>query len=270
MPMAGSAAAGCVWIQGAGELASGVAWRLFRSGYRIVMAEIARPLAVRRLVCFAEAVYSGQTNVEGVPGYLADPASASFLADAVTVCIDPAGQQATRLQPEAVVDARMTKRPPQGLPTSGVPVIGLGPGFCCGRDARFVVETHREARLGSLLRCGEAAANTGVPGALGGEARQRLLRAPAAGRLQPRLQIGDLVTAGDTVAWVDGKPLKSNIDGILRGLIHSEVELSVGDKVGDVDPRGAAIDPGCVSDKALAVAGGVLEGLLALEILPCQ
>ena len=37
---------GRVWIQGAGELASGVAVRLFRSGYRIIMAEIANPLAV--------------------------------------------------------------------------------------------------------------------------------------------------------------------------------------------------------------------------------
>jgi xanthine dehydrogenase accessory factor len=263
-----SAASGGIWIQGAGELASGVAWRLFRSGYRVVMAEIVQPVAIRRLVCFSEAVYAGQVTVEGVQGFLSDPSTAGFRADAVTVCVDQASTQVTRLQPDAVVDARMTKQPPQSHPGVDIPVIGLGPGFRCGRDVKFVVETHREARMGSLLRSGEAATNTGVPGVLGGETHLRLLRAPAEGRLLPRLKIGDLVVAGETVAQVGGQPLKSNIDGLLRGLIHPEVELSAGDKVGDVDPRGAAVDPGRISDKSLAVAGGVLEGLLVLNILP--
>lgn len=260
--------AGCIWIQGAGELASGVAWRLFCCGYRLVMAEIDRPLAVRRLVCFAEAVYSGRVLVEGVTGLLVDPDQATFVAGSVTVCVDPDGQQLPRLAPEAVIDARMTKRQPRPLPVMGIPVIGLGPGFRCGRDATFVVETHREARLGVLLRSGEAAADTGVPGKLGGETSQRLLRAPAAGQLRPQRRIGDLVEAGETLAHVGGQPLKSNIEGMLRGLIHPKVELSAGDKVGDVDPRGASVDPGQISDKSLAVAGGVLEGLLALNIQP--
>jgi xanthine dehydrogenase accessory factor len=156
------------------------------------------------------------------------------------------------------------------VPIAGLdaPVIGLGPGFRCGRDARFVVETHRGARLGEVLAEGEAAANTGVPGAVGGETDRRLLRAPAAGRLEPRASIGDLVRAGEVVATVAGVPVTSQIDGRLRGLVHPAAELNRGEKVGDVDPRGAEVDPRKVSDKALAVAGGVLEALLRLGIAP--
>ena len=51
---------GHIWIQGAGELASGVAVRLVRSGYPVVLADIQRPLAVRRLVAFSEAIYQGR------------------------------------------------------------------------------------------------------------------------------------------------------------------------------------------------------------------
>ncbi len=259
---------GGIWIQGAGELASGVAWRLFRCGFPVVMAEVAAPLAVRRLVCFAEAVYAGQARVEGVMGLLVTSEDAVFSREAVTVMVDPEGQQLRRLRPAVIVDARMTKRAPRPLPAPATPVIGLGPGFRCGRDAVFVVETHRGARLGSLLREGEAAADTGIPGPVGGQTSRRLLRAPAAGRLRPLCRIGELVKAGQTVAFVGSEPLNSSIDGLLRGLVHPEVELSTGDKVGDVDPRGAVVDPRLVSDKSLAVAGGVLEGVLGLGIWP--
>jgi xanthine dehydrogenase accessory factor len=162
----------------------------------------------------------------------------------------------------------MTKKSPAPLPVTDIPIIGLGPAIRCGRDAVFVVETHRQARLGALLTTGEAAPNSGVPGPLGGETSRRLLRAPVSGQLQPRRQIGDLVRASETVASIAGCAIQSQIDGLLRGLIHPEAELSPGEKVGDVDPRGRDVDPALVSHKCLAVAGGVLEGLLRLGVTP--
>ena len=48
-----------VLIRGGGDLATGVAIRLIRSGLRVVVTELPQPLAVRRTVSFAEAVYSG-------------------------------------------------------------------------------------------------------------------------------------------------------------------------------------------------------------------
>lgn len=260
--------AGNIWIQGAGELASGVAVRLVRSGYRVVLAETDRPLAVRRLVCFSEAVYSGRARVEDVPGTLAEPSSVEFRSGKVQVVVDPGGALIPALEVGVVVDARMTKKTPENLPHPEVPLIGLGPGFTCGRDADLIIETHREARLGMVISTGSAAANTGVAGLVGGKTGQRVLRAPAAGCLTPLFDIGDIVQEGMVLGHVGGIPVVSGLTGMIRGLVHPEAELSPGVKVGDVDPRGIAIDPAQVTDKALAVGGGVLEALLRLNILP--
>ena len=259
---------GCIWIQGAGELASGVAVRLVRSGYKVVLAETERPLAVRRRVSFSEAVYTGQNMVEDIGGELVEPAACRYRLGQVSVVVDAGGSVLARLGAGAVVDARMTKKVPGPLPTSGIPVIGLGPGFLCGRDADLIVETHREARLGEVISQGAAAPDTGVAGLVGGQSGLRVLRAPAAGYFTPLFEIGDLVDEGMVLGHVSGIPVVSGLTGRIRGLVHPEAELSAGTKVGDVDPRGARIDPDLVSDKALAIGGGVLEALLRLKILP--
>jgi len=261
---------GAVWIQGAGELASGVAVRLVRGGYRVVMAEVPRPRAVRRLVAFAEALHAGRHTIEGVPGERVAANDATFRPGVVGVFVDPEATQLSRLGPAAVIDARMLKRPPPPLPAGLWPVVGLGPGFVCGRDCVLLVETMRGPRLGAVIADGQAAPHTGVPGPVGGETARRLLRAPASGFLVPRRRIGDLVRAGEVLAEVGGRPVVAAIDGLLRGLVHEGTELSAGDKVGDVDPRGVAVDPALVSDKALAVAGGVLEALLRLGVDPAR
>lgn len=260
--------AGNIWIQGAGELASGVAVRLVRSGYRVVLAEIERPLAVRRLVCFSQAVYAGHTQVEGVPGILVEPTGVTFCSGQVAVVVDPEASLLPQMEATAVVDARMTKVAPVTLPSGELPVVGLGPGFTCGLDADLIIETHREARLGAVIASGAAAPNTGVPGPVGGQKGLRVLRAPMAGHFSPLFQVGDLVDEGMVLGHVGGLPVVSALTGRIRGLVHSEAELLAGTKVGDVDPRGRDIDPNLVSDKALAVGGGVLEALLRLKVLP--
>lgn len=259
---------GCIWIQGAGELASGVAVRLARSGYKVVLAETERPLAVRRRVSFSEAVYTGRIMVEDIGGELVEPAACCYRSGQVSVVVDAVGSVLARLGAGAVVDARMTKKIPDPLPAVGIPVIGLGPGFFCGRDADLIVETHRQARLGEVISRGAATPNTGVAGLVGGQSVLRVLRAPAAGNFTPLFEIGDLVAEGMVLGHVSGIPVVSGLTGMIRGLVHPEAELSAGTKVGDVDPRGAGIDPDLVSDKALAVGGGVLEALLRLKILP--
>lgn len=262
---------GGVWVQGAGELASAVAVALVRAGWRVVLAEVAAPLAVRRLVCFAESVYEGRCIVAGVEGTLREPAAAAFRDGSVDVLVDPLARQLPRLRPVAAVDARMTKLVPAPLvaPASlgaGLPVIGLGPGFTCGRDADLVIETHRAAGPGRVIARGSALPDTGVPGIVGGQDAARLLRAPAAGHLRPACAIGDLVRRGQVVGEVAGLPVVSRLDGLLRGLVHERAELHEGVKVGDVDPRGAAVDPRAVSDKGRLVGDGVLAALARLGL----
>lgn len=255
-------------ILGAGELASGVAVRLVRCGYRVVMTELPGPLAVRRLVSFSSAVHAGETTVEGVPGILVPLEEAGFVAGRVTVCIDPGKEAPGLLDPAAVIDGRMLKRAPGSIPGWRGTVIGLGPGFTVPDDAAFVVETHRGARLGEVITRGSAAPDTGVPGLVGGEAARRVVYSPGAGRLEPHVAIGDLVQEGQVLGTVAGAPVISPLTGLLRGLVDGRAELRKGVKVADVDPRGRAVDPARITDKALAIGGGVLECLLRAGILP--
>ena len=53
-------------LRGGGDLGSGVACRLHRSGFRVVILEVEQPLAVRRTVSFAQAVIDGKATVEGI------------------------------------------------------------------------------------------------------------------------------------------------------------------------------------------------------------
>ncbi|MCP4145168.1 MAG: EF2563 family selenium-dependent molybdenum hydroxylase system protein [bacterium] len=259
-----------IWIAGAGELASAVGWRLSKSGYAVVMTEIATPLAVRRPICFSEAVHQGKCIVESVVGELASSDICDIDPGDIKVMVDPEGSSARGLNPDALVDARMLKKNIESVAWPELFTIGLGPGFTCTQNADVVIETHRMARLGEVIHNGSASPNTGEPGPVNGITHGRLLRSPADGVLKTKCKIGDLVSAQQVIGTVSGEPLIAEIDGLLRGLVHSSAELKTGVKVGDIDPRGCRVDPGKITDKGLAVAGGVLEALLNKGILPIR
>ncbi len=280
---------GLVVVRGGGDLGTGVAHRLFGSGYRVLVLEVERPTVVRRTVAFAAAVTSGGVIVEGIEARLTTLEELEQLpgavgrsrgADAdthgrsvswpgwVPVLVDPEGGAVHALRSDAVVDARMAKVN-LGTARDDAPVtIGLGPGFAAGRDVDFVVETARGHSLGRLITNGEALPDTGVPGLVLGIGVERVMRAPASGQFEAAAEIGDLVGAGDVVGTVGGVPVKARIAGLLRGLVATGIELREGQKLGDVDPRGRSVDPALISDKALSVAGAVLEGLLRAGVLP--
>jgi len=260
-----------VVIRGAGDLASGVAHRLHRAGFAILMTEVPQPRALRLPVCFARAVYEGSATIEGVCGNLAaDLAQAErILAQGhVPVLVDPEARQALSLRPIALVDAILAKRN-LGTRLGDAPlVIALGPGYTAGADAHVVVETMRGHDLGRLITSGSAQANTGMPGPVLGYASERVLRSPAAGPLQSRRRIGERVQAGDAVATVAGEPVLATIGGVLRGLMHDGLAVSPREKIGDIDPRGVADYCFTISDKARALGGSVLEAILHAGIRP--
>jgi xanthine dehydrogenase accessory factor len=249
-------------IKGAGDLASGVAYRLRGAGYTVVMTEIRQPTAVRRTVAFAEAVYEGRVTVEGIEAAAADDddAIADLLAAGVIpVVVDPKAEIRGRLRPDLLVDAIMAKR---NLGTSWFDapvVVALGPGFYAGRDAHAVVETMRGPSLGQVITHGEAIPDTGRPAERRGYSEQRLLRSPSQGWFQPRRRIGDGVTAGEVVGMVDDLPVLAQVDGIIRGLLREGLWVARGLKLGDVDPTATAADCYRISDKALAIGDGVLR-----------
>jgi xanthine dehydrogenase accessory factor len=254
-----------VGVRGAGDLASGVAWRLYHCGFKVFMTEIDQPMAVRRKVAFCEAIYDGSTVVEGVEARLARTAEEIFQLwgqKKIPILVDPQFEIRKAIDPAVLVDAILAKKNKgTSIEDAGL-VIALGPGFTAGKDAHFVVETNRGHYLGRLLISGSAEPNTGVPGPVQGISAERVLRAPAAGTWESKAEIGDLVKKGDLVGSVEGVAVNARIDGVIRGLIRSGIRVSKDLKIGDIDPRGNKDACGTISEKALAIGGGVLEGIL--------
>jgi xanthine dehydrogenase accessory factor len=254
-------------VKGAGDLASGVAVRLYRSGFDVVMTEIARPTAVRRTVAFAEAVYEGHTEVEGIEAVKADNVEEvrRLLVDGrIPVVVDPETSIRPEIVPALLVDAILAKRNLGTSITDAPAVIALGPGFTAGFDAHAVVETKRGHTLGRVINRGAALPDTGVPGEVGGFGEERVLRAPVAGVFEGEREIGAMVAVGEIVGKVGDVPVRARLDGVLRGLVHSGLEVTGGSKLGDIDPRATRENCFLVSDKALAIAGGVLEAACGL------
>lgn len=253
-----------VLLRGGGDLASGVALRLHRAGIKLVISELEQPLAVRRTVSFAEAVYEGHHTVEEVTGQLVerDQVSAVLDADEIPILVDPAADILNHFQFLVVIDARLTKQTPSPLPVEVPLHIGLGPGFHAGRDCHAVVETRRSHTLGRVYWTGTAQMDSGEPE---GD-RRRVLRAPADGVVLAHAKIGEHVEEGQVVATIgDQHPVTSPFQGVLRGLIHPGLHVTKGLKIGDVDPRDDPSACFLVSDKALAIGGGVLEAILTKE-----
>ena len=258
-----------VLIKGAGDLASGVAYRLWQAGFNIVMLELPNPRVVRRTVAFASAVFDGEVEVEGVKGMLFRLSNTGGIGEAlaqrkIPVLVDPKGEWIETWQPNVLVDAILAKKNTGTSLTQAPIVIGLGPGFTAGLDVHAVVETERGHNLGKVYYQGCATPNTGDPGDIGGHTLKRLLRSPAEGKFLPLKEIGDIVSKGEVIAVVGDKEIKAEIDGLLRGLLYPGVSVIQGLKVGDIDPRGSQINYRAVSDKARSVAGGVLEAILHL------
>lgn len=255
-----------VYLRGGGELASGIALRLWRCGFKVVVTELSQPLAVRRLVSFAQAVFVGEVMIEGVKGRLADDLEDAFRLlhqGVVPVLVDPDAKTLEAFNPQVMVDARMTKQPPDKGINSAPLVIGAGPGFIVGENCHAVVETKRGHFLGHVYWSGSAEPDTGLPEPVSNYGEERVLRAPADGVIHNCVELGSKVQAGTIVAEVNGKPITAKFSGILRGLLHEGIYVKTGLKVGDVDPRMDERHCYYVSDKALAIGGGVLEGILS-------
>jgi xanthine dehydrogenase accessory factor len=259
-----------ILVRGGGDLASGVVTRLYRAGWKVIVTELAQPMAVRRYVSFSQAVYDGEITIEEVHAQRVENYAEAVRALAqgiVPVLVDPLSAAREPFAPHVLVDGRMRKAPPELGMESAPLVMGLGPGFTAGLDCHAVVETNRGPFLGRVIWQGQAQADTGIPEQVGEYRTERVLRAPLDGLMEPVVEIGEHVHTGQVIARVDGRSVLAPFDGVLRGLLPAGVPVQHGAKIGDVDPRGETQLSRLVSDKALAVGGGVLEAILAWKPL---
>lgn len=253
-----------VIVRGAGDLATGTIIRLRNAGYDVIALEIECPTVIRRTVSFADALFDGQCEVEGVKAFKAnDISDALTIMDRrdIPILIDPEGECIKILKPICVVDAILAKRN-LGTTIDMAPfVVALGPGFEAGKDADVVIETKRGHKLGSIIRKGCAIRNTGVPGIIGGYGKERVIHSECEGTIRGNVEIGEIVKKGDVIAYIDNTPVFATLDGRLRGLLHDGILVPKGFKIADIDPRGEDTDHMTISDKARAIAGGVLEAI---------
>ena len=256
-----------VIVVGAGELGSAVCHRLKRSGLGVIAVDIDRPLCIRRRVCFAVALTEGSIEVEGVMGERAAGASEAesiTRAGGIPVMAGDWRRLAGALGADVLVDATLRKRNSEHIRGCVPLTVGLGPGFEAGTTADVVIETNRGHDLGRVIYEGRAEPDTGVPGEILGISGDRVIRAPAAGIFSGGRAIGSLLETGDTLGVINGEvDVKAPIAGILRGLIADNTDVRERQKIGDIDPRGAAISVDTISDKGRAVAGGVLEAIMS-------
>lgn len=230
----------------------------------MLMTEIAVPLAVRRLVSFSRAVYEGAAEVDGVRAVLARDyadAEAILARGGIAVLVDPEAAVRKAFAPDVLIDGIMAKRN-LGTRRADAPLVGtLGPGFTAGDDCDFVIETQRGPFLGRPIWAGSAIPNTGIPGSIGGCTSERLLRAGAAGEIEPLVEIGEHVEAGQVVARTGGEPVRAQISGVVRGLLQAGAPVEAGLKIGDVDPRSIAEYCFHISDKAHCIGRGVVQAV---------
>lgn len=258
-----------ILVRGAGDLATGVIHRLVRCGFPVIALEVEKPLAIRRTVAFASAIYDETMTLEGVTAiHVEDAQAAREIAGKgqVPVLIDPEATSLKALKPQVVVDAIIAKRNLGTHKEMAPTVIALGPGFSAGVDVHAVIETNRGHNLGRVILDGPAEADTRTPGLTAGFGIERVVHAPAAGTVVAIREIGDTVTRGEPILAIESRSetheVPSPLDGVLRGLIYPGTRVPKGMKIADVDPRGNPDHCWIISDKARAVGGGVLEAIM--------
>lgn len=258
-----------ILIRGAGDLSSGVAYRLFKAGFPILMLERPQPLFVRRTVSFGNAIFEGgRYQVEAIPSILAKNTTEIekiWSQNAIAIRIDEQGKTIQEILPSVVIDARMQKAPLDTKITEVPLVIAMGPGYEAGVHCHAVIETNRGHRLGRPIWQGTAESDTGTPGKIQGYDAERVLRAPVSGYVVPAngMEIGVHVEKGDVIATINNHPIIASFPGMIRGLMHPSVWAEAGIKIGDVDPRDDLAHCYTISEKALAIGGGVLEAILS-------
>lgn len=256
-------------VRGGGDIASGTIQKLYRSGFNVVVLEVEKPTAIRRNVAFSDAIYNGETEVEGIKAIKVnsiDEINEAHKNKFIPIMVDQNANILKELKPLAVIDAILAKKN-LGTNKDMAPItIALGPGFEAGVDVDVVIETMRGHNLGRLIFSGFAKPNTGVPGEIAGFSKERVIYSEANGKIKNISKIGDIVEKNQVLAYIGDIEVLAPISGLLRGIIKDGTEVSKGLKIGDVDPRLKEVENyTTISDKARNIGGGVLEALLIMR-----
>jgi xanthine dehydrogenase accessory factor len=255
-----------IFIRGAGEIASGIAFRLHQECYLVCMTEVPYPLAVSRATAFSDAVFDGAKTIEQITAELT-PLSVKEIERVwnkgnMAVIIDPEGTIREQLQPDVLIDARMLKKVTKTNINDARLVMGIGPGFTAGKDVHILVETNdRQGNLAKLIFQGETEENTGKPIDVGGLSNERVVWADKAGLFTSSLEIGEPVSAGQVIAALNGTPIKAPLTGHLRGLLRDGVAVTKDAKLVEVDAVNEVASFNIIREKMRIIGDAVAEAI---------
>ncbi len=255
-----------ILVKGGGEVGSAVAHRLHCSRFRVCITEIPCPLSISRGTCFSEAVYDSKKIIEKVTAERTTLSLKQIYQiwqnGNIPVVIDPELSVKPLIMPDVIVNAAMFKQETKSKITDAPLVIGIGPGFFASRDVHLVVESNNNGNLGKIIMEGEAEKNTGIPIEIGGMKQERIIWAPTSGVFSTEKHISDSINSGEIVGKLDHIYLKAPISGMLRGLLHSEVEVPANTKLIEIDPVNDGAICFSIRDRMRTIANGVLEAIL--------
>lgn len=264
-----------VIVRGAGDLATGVVYSLYKAHFKVIILETQHPSAIRRKVALSEAVYDGKTKVEDIEAVLVKnyEEALNIIANKdykeIPILIDPNCEILNHIKPTFLIDAIIAKKNIGTNKSMAKYTIALGPGFTAGKDCDIVIETMRGHNLGRMYLEGEAIPNTGIPGNIGGKEAERVIHASSDGIIENIKNIGDFVREKEVIAYINNDNKKIEViapfEGLLRGIIRDGFKVRNGLKIADIDPRKSEYD-NCftISDKARNLGGAVLTAMMYL------
>lgn len=264
-----------VIVRGAGDLATGVVYSLYKAHFKVIILETQHPSAIRRKVALSEAVYDGKTKIEDIEAVLVKnyEEALNIIANKdykeIPILIDPNCEILNHIKPTFLIDAIIAKKNIGTNKSMAKYTIALGPGFTAGKDCDIVIETMRGHNLGRMYLEGEAIPNTGIPGNIGGKEAERVIHASSDGIIENIKNIGDFVREKEVIAYINNDNKKIEViapfEGLLRGIIRDGFKVRNGLKIADIDPRKSEYD-NCftISDKARNLGGAVLTAMMYL------
>lgn len=253
-------------VRGSNDVASAVAHRLFSAGYSVVIHEVSKPTDTRRKMSFTDAIFEGETSLEGVSArkIVGVPAVQTALVNHIFIPIHVGTfhRLVKKLSPQVIVDARMRKhKKPMSQIHLAPLTLGLGPNFIAGVNVRIAIETARGEDLGRVITTGRTTPLKGEPISIEGHARDRYLYAPYAGDFKTTFQIGEMVTEDQVIASINDMPLTAPISGVIRGLTHDSVPVELRTKVIEIDPRCKKAQIDGIGERPMRIANGVLTAI---------
>jgi xanthine dehydrogenase accessory factor len=252
-------------ILGANEIASAIAVHLRRVGWSVVLSHDPLLPVIRRAMAFHDALFDDCAMVEDIHGERVE--TAREIADAVDT---PNRVAVTWLgladliafgSPLVLVDARMQKHHviPDLRNLAGI-TVGVGPHFAVGINCDIAVET-QPAQCGIVIKAGRTRAPDGRSRLLGGVGAERFVYSDQMGRWHTPVEIGTRVFKGVVLGYLDRLPVRSPIDGVVRGIVRDGLDVPAYVKLLEIDPRGRHASWTGIDERGRRIAEATIDAI---------